>query len=78
MQAGVCIFDNWPEIMEQANFEDSFMDCNMVAENIGAIDRGGVNARAGVVTALDVVVNVRESHRFVGHGITVHQSCRKG
>ncbi len=44
--------------MKEADFEDSFMDGEVVAEDVGAVDGGGVEAGAGVVTPLDVVENV--------------------
>lgn len=56
--------------MKDADFEDSFMDGDVVAEDVGAVDGGGVEAGAAVVTPLDVIQNVGENHRGVGWGVT--------
>ncbi len=63
--------------MKKADFEDSFVDGEVVAEDIGAIDRGGVETCAGVVTPLDVVENVGENHRGVGGRVAGRQPCSK-
>lgn len=64
--------------MEEADFEDALVDGEVVAEDIGAIDRGGVDARAGVVTPLDVIKYVGEDHWGIWWRVAGCQTCSKG
>lgn len=63
--------------MEEAHFEDALVDGEVVAEDVGAVDRGGVDAEAGIVALLDVVEDVGEDHRGVGWGVAGCQTCSK-
>ena len=48
---------------KRSNFQDPFMDSEVVAEDIGAINGGGEDTSHGVVILIDIVDNAGEDHR---------------